>query len=150
VWIRIRFALERRKIMAWGDNMRRLFGVHDLTNADAADLLGFSQQAISEWVSKTRAEPRQPNLTTLLRCADFFHISGDRLARADFAELLEQELADADRFRQVEAEIRRRRSKLVPVRIGEPTELLKGTRVAKLRGKSTTARKATGRESGLG
>ena len=142
--------------MPWGDNLRRLFGVHDLTNAEAAALLGFSAAAVSEWVSKTRKEPRQPNLTTLLHVAEFFHISGDRLVLADFSDLLANELADAERFREVEARIHHMRTGLQavpakgkPVTVGTLSDLTsRSTTVA--RGKSRARTKSTDKATGGG
>jgi hypothetical protein len=47
-------------------------------------------------------------------------VPADRLARADFEDLLANELADPERFRDVEAEIRRRRSTLTEVEATHP------------------------------
>lgn len=145
--------------MAWGDNVRRLFGVHDLTNSEAADLLGFSQQAVSEWVSKTRKEPRQPSLATVLKVAEFFQVNGHRLVEADFDDLLSDELADAERYREVEAEIRRRRSTLrevgdtkmfgkVPKKVIAMHKADEAMTKRRSRSTSKSADKATGGENG--
>lgn len=100
-----------RTVERFADNLARLLGVHRLEAKEAATLLGMSQSAFSKW--STRA--RRPSFTAALVVGDFFGVPADRLARADFADLLEHELADPERFREVEAEIRRRRSTLQAV-----------------------------------
>jgi transcriptional regulator with XRE-family HTH domain len=93
------------------ENLRRLLGLHDLEQTEAAEMLGMSKQSFSAWNSGRRT----PSFTTALLVADFLGVAADRLARASFEDLLAHELADPDRFREVEAEIRRRRSTLKAV-----------------------------------
>jgi transcriptional regulator with XRE-family HTH domain len=90
------------------ENLRRLLGLHDLDQAEAAEMLGMSKASFSAWNSGRR----QPSFQTALHIGEFFGVPADRLARAEFEDLLAHELADPDRFREVEAEIRRRRSTL--------------------------------------
>src|SRR5262245_59516857 len=69
-------------------------------------MLGISQSAFTKWATGKR----NPSFTTALRVGEFFGVPADRLARSDFGSLLETDLASAERFEEVEAEIRRRRS----------------------------------------
>lgn len=71
-------------------------------------MLGLSQSVLSKWQSGAR----QPSLSSALSAGDFFGVPADRLARADFSDLLANELAEPERYAEVEAEIRRRRSTL--------------------------------------
>lgn len=107
----------------WAENIRRVLGFHDLAKGEAAKLLEVSPQAISEWQSKTRKEGnRQPNVSTLLRVAEFFELEAGKLAGEDFVTLLPG-LADEERFKRVEKKITRSRSKLsaVPSRVEKST-----------------------------
>ena len=92
-------------MQAFGENLRRLLGVHDLRAREAARLIGVSPQSLSEWMRGHR----QPNLQMLLRVASFLEINGERLVRVPFRELLRYELADQRRFDKVETKIRRQR-----------------------------------------
>jgi transcriptional regulator with XRE-family HTH domain len=92
----------------FAENLRRLLGLHDLEQSEAATLLGMSKASFSAW----NAGRRQPSFNTALLIGEFFGVTPDRLARADFEDLLANELANPARFREVEAEIRRRRSTL--------------------------------------
>jgi transcriptional regulator with XRE-family HTH domain len=91
----------------FGENLRRLLGLHDLRGRDAARLIGVSPQSLSEWMRGRR----QPNLQMLLRVSSFLEIGSERLLRAPFRELLVREVADRRRFDQVEAKIRSQRSR---------------------------------------
>ena len=53
-----------------------------------------------------------PSLAKAIGIAELFQISTDRLMGAEFADLLEHELADGERFTRVEERIRRGGSKL--------------------------------------
>jgi transcriptional regulator with XRE-family HTH domain len=90
------------------DNVRRLFGLHALSGSEAAKLLGISQSTIVKWAQGTRA----PSFKTALIVGDFFQISADRLATAEFSDLLANELANPERFRTVEQRISRARARL--------------------------------------
>jgi transcriptional regulator with XRE-family HTH domain len=89
----------------FGENLRRLLGLHDLRAREAARMIGVSPQSLSEWMRGHR----QPNLQMLLRVSSFLEINGERLVRAPFRELLEREVADRRRFDRVEAKLRRQR-----------------------------------------
>jgi transcriptional regulator with XRE-family HTH domain len=94
-------------VQAFGENLRRLLGLHDLRGREAARMIGVSPQSLSEWMRGRR----QPNLQMLLRVASFLEINGERLLRAPFRELLGREVADRARFDQVEAKIRENRAR---------------------------------------
>jgi transcriptional regulator with XRE-family HTH domain len=87
-----------------GDNLARLLGVHRLTGSRASALLGVSPQSLSDWSHGKR----DPEPKTLERMSAFFEVPADRLANAEFADLLAHELSDPARFRRVEDRIRRR------------------------------------------
>ncbi|HEX4519005.1 MAG TPA: helix-turn-helix transcriptional regulator [Gaiellaceae bacterium] len=103
---------DRRPLDPFADNLGRLLGLHALPAKEAAEMLNLSQSAFSKWAHGGR----QPNLNTVLRFADFFGVSADRLARAPFEDILSNDLADPARFRAVEAEISKRRSILRELR----------------------------------
>jgi transcriptional regulator with XRE-family HTH domain len=92
-------------VAAFGENLRRLLGLHDLRGREAARMIGVSPQSLSEWMRGHR----QPNLQMLLRVSSFLEINGERLLRAPFRELLGREVADRRRFDSVEAKINRER-----------------------------------------
>ena len=92
---------------AFGENLRRLLGLHDLRGREAARLIGVSPQSLSEWMRGHR----RPNLQMLLRVASFLEISTDRLLQATFPELLANEVADTARFSRVEAKIHAHRGR---------------------------------------
>jgi transcriptional regulator with XRE-family HTH domain len=101
-------------------------GMHKLTAKDAAELLGLSQSVLSKWQSGAR----QPSFTSALGAGDFFGVPADRLARADFEDLLVNELADPMRFQAVEARIHHVRtglqavpSRSKPVTVGTLSDL---------------------------
>jgi DNA-binding XRE family transcriptional regulator len=93
------------------ENLRRILGLHDLEQSEAALMLNLSKQSFSAWNSRRR----KPSFSTALLVGEFFLVPADRLAREPFESLLQNELADPDRFHEVEGEIRRRRSKLKAV-----------------------------------
>jgi transcriptional regulator with XRE-family HTH domain len=90
----------------WG-NLRRSLAVHGILELkEAAEILGFSEAAFTKWANGSRS----PSFTSALVAGDFLRIPPDRLARAEFIDLLEHELSDRERFEAVEKEIRQRRS----------------------------------------
>ena len=122
----------------FADNLSRLLGLHGMSAKEAASLLGMSQSAFSKWSSGDR----NPSFATALTVGEFFRVPADRLARAEFGDLLEHELTSRERFEEVESEIARRRSGLyavpsdMPVVIGSPSEMLPRSR----RSRKTTRR----------
>jgi len=82
-------------------------------------MLGMSQSPFTKWATGQR----NPLVTPALAGGEFFGVPANRLARANFGSLLENELASAERFEEVEAEIRRRRSALQEVR-SQPSSFL--------------------------
>lgn len=85
------------------DNLERLLGLHRLSWGMFGELVGISDSTLSKWQSGAR----NPSFTTALKVGDFFRVDEGRLARADFGDLLENELADAERYWAVERAIRR-------------------------------------------
>jgi transcriptional regulator with XRE-family HTH domain len=93
------------------DNLNRLLGIHDLTAREAAKILGLSQSTFAKWGTGLR----QPSFATALMVGEFFGVPADRLATAEFEDLLQNELANRERFHAVETKIRYSRSGLRPV-----------------------------------
>jgi transcriptional regulator with XRE-family HTH domain len=87
-----------------GNNLKRLLGLHDLTARQASMNLHITQQAISELQSGKRTSPRYRTIHSI---GEFFEIPSDRLTVTPFADLLAAELSDAERYRRVEAKIKR-------------------------------------------
>ena len=77
--------------------------MHGLSQNFTAQLLGVSEASMSAWMNGRST----PSLPKAIDIADLFQISTDRLMGAEFADLLQHELADAERFKRVEARIRR-------------------------------------------
>jgi len=102
---------EDREPLRFTDNFVRLLGLHALTQHFTAQLLGVSEATMSSWMNGKS----QPSLAKAIDIADLFQISTDRLMGAEFADLLEHELADPERFGKVETRIKRGRSKLKSV-----------------------------------
>lgn len=86
------------------NNLRRLIGLHGLSVRDLAPLVGVSEQALSEIQTRKRKHPRTE---TSHRLADFFEIPLGRLLSTPFEELLQADLADPERYAQVEGKIPR-------------------------------------------
>jgi transcriptional regulator with XRE-family HTH domain len=95
----------------FASNLRRLSGMHDLTQTEVGELLGLTKGTLSSW----NAGRRSPSFATAQAVAKLFRISEGRLAQATFDDLLEHELADPKRFHEVEQEIHRRRHPLKAV-----------------------------------
>lgn len=98
----------------FADNLGRLLGLHGLTARQFSMLVDVSESALGKWASGDR----NPSFSSALKIGDVFHIPPDRLARADFGDLLEHELADAERYRQAEETLERLRREWS----GEPEE----------------------------
>jgi transcriptional regulator with XRE-family HTH domain len=81
----------------------RALGLHGLSQNFTAQLLGVSEASRSAWMNGRST----PSLAKAIDIAQLFQISTDRLMRAELAELLQSELADPERFKRVEARIRR-------------------------------------------
>jgi transcriptional regulator with XRE-family HTH domain len=93
------------------DNFVRLLGMHALSQNFAASLLGVSGATMSSWMNGRSS----PSLAKAITIAEFFQLSTDRLMGAEFADLLAKELADRERYLEVEERIRRARSGLTAV-----------------------------------
>jgi len=87
------------------DNINRLLGMHKLTDREAAEILGLSQSTLGKWQTRVR----RPSFRMALKVGEFFGVAADRLATAEFEDLLQHELADPERFRTVETRIHRLR-----------------------------------------
>jgi transcriptional regulator with XRE-family HTH domain len=93
------------------NNLSRLLGLHNLTAREAAEILGLSQSTVGKWGTGVR----QPSFATALKVGEFFGVPADRLATAEFTDLLQDELADPERFEVVETRIHHARAGLRPV-----------------------------------
>jgi transcriptional regulator with XRE-family HTH domain len=102
---------DNREPHRFTDNFIRLLGLHGLTQHFTAQLLGVSEATMSSWMNGKST----PSLAKAIDIADLFQISTDRLMGAEFADLLEHELADPERFEKVETRIKRGGSKLKSV-----------------------------------
>jgi transcriptional regulator with XRE-family HTH domain len=99
------------EMQRFSDNLNRLLGMHDLTAREAAKILGLSQSTFAKWGTGLR----QPSFATALKVGEFFGVPADRLATAEFEDLLQNELADPERFQAVETRIQYARSGIRPV-----------------------------------
>jgi transcriptional regulator with XRE-family HTH domain len=92
----------------FADNLSRLLGMHRLTGQSASRLLGVSKQSLSYWLNGHRP----PSLESVAKLAETFEVDAMRLVYAPFPELLENELADVERYRQVELKLRKEATRL--------------------------------------
>jgi transcriptional regulator with XRE-family HTH domain len=107
------------------DNLFRLMGLHRLTARETAFILGISESALGKWGSGAR----RPSFETALLVSDFFGIGANRLAQAEFEDLLANELADPRRYQAVETKIRHARTGLTAVEhveAGETVDVASG------------------------
>lgn len=114
----------------FNNNFVRLLGMHRLTVRQAGKLLELDESTLTKWNSGTR----RPSFETALRVGDFFGVPADRLARARFGDLLENELSDRRRFNQVEIKIRHARTGLKAVKhveAGKVVDVVTGKPVRK-------------------
>jgi transcriptional regulator with XRE-family HTH domain len=80
------------------DNLQRLAGMHGLTMKQVAMAIGATESTVNKWASGDRS----PSFDSALAVGDLFEVDAGRLARAPFEDLLEHELADAQRYRRAE------------------------------------------------
>jgi transcriptional regulator with XRE-family HTH domain len=90
------------------DNFIRLLGMHALTQNFAAGVIGVSSATMSSWMNGKSS----PSLSKAIAIAEVFGITTDRLIGAEFADLVEHELASRERYEKVEERLRRSRSSL--------------------------------------
>jgi transcriptional regulator with XRE-family HTH domain len=83
-------------------------GIHRISSTFTAQLLGIAPASVSAWLNGRAT----PSLSKAVAIAELFEISVDRLLRAPFVDLLTSELADRQRFEQVEARIQQHRGHL--------------------------------------
>jgi DNA-binding XRE family transcriptional regulator len=113
--------MSARPASCFPDNVARLLGLYRLTGSEAAQALGFSRQAVSEWQSGKQ----MPSLATLYAVADFFQVEPDTLMRRPFIEWASEYLSDCERFAAVE-------KKVDPLR-GEAGRAVRQVSIQKLR-----------------
>jgi transcriptional regulator with XRE-family HTH domain len=105
----------------FAENFQRLLGLHRLTAKEFSRMADVSESVISKWL----AGKRNPSFTSARVVGGFFRVNAMRLADADFGDLLADELADKERFREVEKEIEAGRralkgtSKVVSIKKGK-------------------------------
>lgn len=58
-----------------GENIKKLLNMHDLTQKEFAKILGISSSALGNYIQNTR----EPDYLTLIRIADYFHVTVDFL-----------------------------------------------------------------------
>lgn len=80
--------------MAFSDNLTYLRGRNQLTQEQLAEQLGVSRQSVSKWESGLSF----PEMDTILKLCDLFHISLDTLLRGDAAADALADTAGYDRF----------------------------------------------------
>jgi transcriptional regulator with XRE-family HTH domain len=82
-------------------NLKRLFGIHGLTAADASKLLGISTTTLSYWLNGER----DPALGSLMKVAEYFGVDGFKLLGQYTGSFIVEELADLERWERVEQEL---------------------------------------------
>ena len=81
-------------------------GLHGLSSNFTATLIGVAPATMSAWLNGRAT----PSLSSVIAIADLFQIGTDRLLATPFVELLERELADRQRYLDVEQKIKQRRA----------------------------------------
>ncbi len=61
--------------MTFGEIIKQLLQLNNLSQADLAKEIGFSQRAVSKWIN-SQAEP---TATAIINCAKFFRVSAGYL-----------------------------------------------------------------------
>ena len=89
--------VNNRERLRFHRQLRRLLGLHGLTQHFTAQLLGVSEATMSSWMNGKST----PSLAKAIDIAELFQISTDRLMGAEFSDLLAHELADPDRYDKV-------------------------------------------------
>ena len=87
---------------AFVENFERLLGLHHLTAKQAARMTGITESTLSKWSSGKRS----PSFESAITVGETFGIEPGRLAKARFEDLLAHELADPERYREVEKRIK--------------------------------------------
>jgi transcriptional regulator with XRE-family HTH domain len=82
----------------FADNLRRLAGLHGVTMKQVAMAIDATESTLNKWSSGDRS----PSFNSALLVGELFGVDPGRLARAPFEDLLEHELADAERYRRAE------------------------------------------------
>lgn len=65
--------------MKFGEILNELLKSNELSQAELAKEIGFSQRAVSKWVNNQS----EPTATAIVRCAVFFQVSTDYLLGLD-------------------------------------------------------------------
>lgn len=95
--------MAERDLPTFADNFNRLLGLHRLSQHSTAHLLNVSEATMSAWMTGKS----QPSLRKAIAIAQFFRLSTDALMGTKFVQLLQNELADPTRFKEVEKSIGR-------------------------------------------
>ena len=80
--------------MALPENLQFLRAHHNITQEQLAERLAVSRQSVSKWESGGA----YPEMDTLLKLCDLFHIDLDTLLRGDAQQALAEDSAGYDRF----------------------------------------------------
>jgi transcriptional regulator with XRE-family HTH domain len=122
-----------RPASCFADNIARLFGLYRLSGSEAAQALGFSRQAVSEWQSGKQ----MPSLATLYAMADFFEIEPDKLMRRPFIEWVSDYVRDHEKFARIDQKLSDEKR---PDQIGLPEQAIHA-KIAKATQRHTTKAK---------
>lgn len=97
---------------------------------NSSKLLDLDESTLTKW----NAGIRKPSFETALRVGEYFGVPADRLARAEFTDLLQKELCDPERFDAVEKKIHHARVGLQSVKhieAGKMVDVVTGKRARK-------------------
>jgi transcriptional regulator with XRE-family HTH domain len=89
-------------VSKFGDTLQRLGGLHGLNSRQTAQLLGLSEQAVSELIRGKR----EPSMDTAKRVKNVFMV--DPLAMHEGIESILPSICDQERFVKVEKYIKQR------------------------------------------
>jgi transcriptional regulator with XRE-family HTH domain len=98
----------------FGDNLRRVCGVHDLSGQDLAHVLDVSPQTVSHWMQGRRV----PTLDLSMAIQELFDLPIVTMLSSPFDQLLPQ-LGNVPRFHQTEKRIARAKRPLKAVSAAE-------------------------------
>lgn len=73
--------------MKLGTTLKELLSIHEMTQKQLAEVLDLSPSALGNYIQGTR----EPDYDTLIRIADYFHVTTDFLLRNDHNTKLSQD-----------------------------------------------------------
>ncbi len=73
--------------MKLGTTLKELLSIHEMTQKQLAEVLDLSPSALGNYIQGTR----EPDYDTLIRIADYFHVTTDFLIRNDHNTKLSQD-----------------------------------------------------------